>query len=240
MPLLRIVLDRPRNPENVGAVLRLAANFAVEGVWLVDPCELDARGRATARHADAYLASMRSVGTLDDALADCRWAVGFTSDDRDEPTARRVLLPDLPARLAALPLGPQDVVGLVFGTEADGLTWRDGQRCTWLATIPLPGYPVLNLSHAVALALHTLAAAPPPPVDPDPADAPARRDEVERMYTLLAEVLDLVGFTNPRASGPPVALFRRMHSRHPLTQLDVRTWLKFLDSIRGASARKGK
>lgn len=228
---LRIVLDRPKNPENVGAVLRLAANFGVEGVTLVSPCELNERTIWTARHADEYLSSVRTVATLEEAIADCRWAVAFASDARALPVSRRLALPDLPPRLADLPWSEGDILALVFGTEADGLTWDDCQKCPWLVRIPLPAYGVLNLSHAVALALYTLSPPAPAAVAQPVPYRLATRIEMERMYTLLGRVLEGIGFTNPRTDGPPVPQFRLMHARNPLTETDVKTWMKFLSRI---------
>src|SRR5687767_12486920 len=77
---LRVVLVRPRNPDNVGAVARALKNFGVRDWVLVAPGvpELsDARKMAV--HAEDLLERVRIAGTLGEAVSDCAWIVGTSS-----------------------------------------------------------------------------------------------------------------------------------------------------------------
>ena len=77
MDPVRIVLVRPRNPENIGAVARAMCNFELRD-WAI--VELGTHDFATARrvavHAEELLDKPRLCATLDEAVADCAWVVG--------------------------------------------------------------------------------------------------------------------------------------------------------------------
>jgi tRNA C32,U32 (ribose-2'-O)-methylase TrmJ len=87
---VRVVLIRPRNPENLGAVARAMKNFGLAD-WAI--AELGTHDFATARrvavHAEDLLDRPRLVRTLDEAVADCAWVVGTSSRRVEESGASR-------------------------------------------------------------------------------------------------------------------------------------------------------
>src|SRR5690242_5344075 len=94
----RLVLLRPRNPENLGAVARAMKNFGLADWAVVELGTHDfASARRVAVHAEDVLDRPRLVRTLDEAVADCAWVVGTSS--RRVRGARR-LPPDEVAREA--------------------------------------------------------------------------------------------------------------------------------------------
>jgi tRNA/rRNA methyltransferase len=148
MDHVRIVLVRPRNPENSGAVARAMRNFEMAD-WAI--VELGTHDFATARrvavHAEELLDRPRLCATLDEAVADCAWVVGTSArkvrgrirlrpeEVGQEATARR------PGRTA-----------IVFGEERSGLTAAEIDRCHALSAIPTgAAQPSLNLAQAVLL-----------------------------------------------------------------------------------------
>jgi tRNA/rRNA methyltransferase len=148
MDHFRIVLVRPRNPENIGAVARAMRNFELTD-WAI--VELGTHDFATARrvavHAEELLDRPRLCATLDEAVADCAWVVGTSArkvrgkvrlrpeEVGQEATARR------PGRTA-----------IVFGEERSGLTAAEIDRCHALSAIPTgAAQPSLNLAQAVLL-----------------------------------------------------------------------------------------
>ena len=145
---VRIVLLRPRNPENVGAAARALKNFGVSDWALVDPAP-DATGaaRRLAVHAEDLLESARRCQTLAQAVADCAWVVGTSPR---HVRGRRRLSPGELAR-EALARAPARTA-LVFGDERSGLGNADVLRCHDLSAIPAePAQPSLNLAQAVLL-----------------------------------------------------------------------------------------
>jgi len=159
-----VVLVGTANPENLGGVARLAANFAPASLVLAAPRARpdDPRALVVGRMAAEWLAGARVAATLDDAVAGAACVVGFSA----RRGARR---PSLELRALAAWLGaraPSGRVALVFGPEDAGLAASDVDRCDVVAHIELGGaLPSLNLTQAVAIALWELgrpSEAPPP------------------------------------------------------------------------------
>jgi tRNA/rRNA methyltransferase len=148
MDHLRIVLVRPRNPENLGAVARAMRNFEL-GDWAI--VELGTHDFATARrvavHAEELLDRPRLCATLDEAVADCAWVVGTSARTT---RGRRWRCPEEVGR-GAMERRPGRTA-LVFGEERSGLTAAELDRCHERSTIPAgAAQPSLNLAQAVLL-----------------------------------------------------------------------------------------
>ena len=175
----RVVLVSPKVPENIGAVLRVAANFEAQGVVIVDP-RCDAFGPQVLRVAcDSPLVStMQVVPTLGNALASTSSSIAFTR----RAGRGRITHPSIGALLAAFPLvwaplstlcddsaqlgstvlddaptSVQSQLALVFGREESGLLDEEVGVCAHACAIPSGSlFPSLNLSHAVAVVLSQL------------------------------------------------------------------------------------
>jgi len=197
--IVRPVLVRPRRDGNVGAVVRVAANFGVSEVVVVDPlCDLEGNEfRRMTMGAEARVA-VRTAPSLEDAVADTDVVVATTSGRDRDP--RHLATPDeVGERLQA---GGAAKVALVFGGERGGLTQQELRRSHMLLTIPAdPGFPTLNLVQAVAI---TLAALLRHDFEPrrrdDPLDEPASAAEFDAAIAHLERALVETGFlerTNP-------------------------------------------
>jgi len=148
----RIVLLRPRNADNLGAIARAMKNFGLED-WAVvspNPKLLEVPGlNRLAVHAGELLESVRRVESLETAVADCTWVVGTTMRRID---GRRRLAPQAVAQRA-----PNEKLALVFGDERSGLTNEDLAQCHDVSAIPThEGQPSLNLSQAVLVYAYEL------------------------------------------------------------------------------------
>ena len=147
-----IVLVEPEHDGNIGAVARCMMNFGItdlrivgrDGVWSEET-------RKRAKNAQEVLDGAKLVDTLQKGVSDCSIVIG-TSGKREEgekTALRHFLLPDeLPDRLSDV----EGRVAVVFGPEGKGLLNEQLRMCDILVTIPTwEGYPILNLSHAVAI-----------------------------------------------------------------------------------------
>lgn len=149
MASLRLVLLRPRNADNLGAIARAMKNFGLTD-WVVvspNPELLEAPGlhRLAVKSGD-LLESVRRVETMAEATAGCTWVVGTTM--RRIEGRKRLL----PREVAAEALARDESVALVFGDERSGLSNEDLQQCHALSFIPSSDeQPSLNLSQAVVL-----------------------------------------------------------------------------------------
>ena len=145
-PPVRLVLLRPRNPENLGAVARAMKNFGLSDWAIAELGTHDfASMRRVAVHAEELLDRPRLVRTLDEAVADCSWVVGTSSR---RVRGKRLLTPEEVAR-EAVARAAEGRTAIVFGDERSGLTNAEILRCHDLSVIPTaPDQPSLNLAQA--------------------------------------------------------------------------------------------
>src|SRR5512133_23633 len=191
--MIRLVLLRPRMPENLGAVARVMRNFGLDD-WAIAALGTHdfAAARRVAVHAEDLLDRPRLVGTLDEAVADCVWVVGTSSR---RVRGKRRLSPQEVAR-EALARAPGRTA-IVFGDERSGLGRSDVDRCHDLSAIPTAeGQPSMNLAQAVVVYAWELrrAALEESSAPPRPPPAGATDAELARIEDALRAVLRAAGF----------------------------------------------
>ncbi|TNF38363.1 MAG: TrmJ/YjtD family RNA methyltransferase [Deltaproteobacteria bacterium] len=152
---LRVVLCRTSHAGNIGGAARAMKVMGLSDLALVSPREFphpEATTRATG--AADLLDRAHVVGTLDEAVADCVWVVGFTARDRVEG-APVVNVEDAAAE--ALAWAQRGRVAFVFGNERTGLENTELVTCNALARIPTSAsLSSLNLAAAVQVASYEL------------------------------------------------------------------------------------
>jgi tRNA/rRNA methyltransferase len=231
--MIRLVLLRPRNPENLGAVARAMKNFGLDD-WAI--AALGTHDFETARrvavHAGELLDRPRVVRTLDEAVADCAWVVGTSSR---RVRGKRRLTPTEVAR-EALARSAEGRTAVVFGDERSGLTNADVDRCHDLSAIPTgEAQPSMNLAQAVVVYAWELrrvaleaevsgrAAAPAP--------APGATDgELSAVEEALRAALRGAGFL----AGPERHAVRDLAAalrRSRLSRREARLWLAALKTL---------
>jgi len=227
--MVRLVLLRPRNPENLGAVARVMKNFGLDD-WAVAALgthDFDA-ARRVAVHAADMLDRPRVVRTLDEAVADCAWVVGTSSR---HVRGKRRLAPGEVAR-EALARAAQGRTALVFGDERSGLTNSEVERCHDLSAIATEdAQPSMNLAQAVAVyAWELRRAALEGSARPARAPAGATDAEVARVEDALRTALRGAGFL----AGPERHAVRDLLAtlrRARLTRREARIWLAALRTL---------
>ncbi|HEY6004500.1 MAG TPA: TrmH family RNA methyltransferase [Anaeromyxobacter sp.] len=227
--MVRLVLLRPHNPENLGAVARVMKNFGLDDWAVAAPGTDDlAAARRLAVHAEDVLDRRRVVATLDEAVGDCAWVVGTSSR---AVRGKRRLSPAQVAR-EALERAPEGTA-LVFGDERGGLTNAELDRCHDLSAIPaVDAQPSLNLAQAVAvyaweLREAELAAGPRAAKRPAPG---ATDEELSRVEEALRAALRGARFL----AGPERHAVRDLHAtlrRARLSQREARLWLAALRTL---------
>ncbi len=147
-----IVLVRPQFDGNIGAVARSMMNFGFLDMRIVgrDP-NWSEEVRNRAKHAQSVLDNAKFFDDIESAVKDSSLVVG-TSGKREKGSKisfRHFLNPDdLPKMLENL----DGNISIVFGPEGKGLLNSELRLCDLLMTIPTwPGYPIMNLSHAVTV-----------------------------------------------------------------------------------------
>lgn len=146
-----VFLDQVTDPQNVGAVLRSAAAFAVDAV-VVTARHAPAETGVLAKAASGALEQVPliAVANLARALRQTAergfWVLGL------DPGGTRDLA-------AAKPDGP---TALVLGAEGPGLRRLTRENCDELVRLPMaPAMPSLNVSNTAAIAFYELRRAAP-------------------------------------------------------------------------------
>jgi TrmH family RNA methyltransferase len=208
MPQFKVVLVGPRVDGNVGAVARSMANFGFAELCMVRPCELTEEAFRRAKHAGDILRGAQVVQSFEEAVADCFHVVG-TSGKVTPGEKHYIRIPLSPREFAERVEGVEEKVALVFGPEDTGLTQEELARCDVLVSIPAhEDYPVLNLSHAVAIVLYELYQRHIHIGSPRKAGE-SEREMLQRFFDELLDAIDYPEFRRERTS----VMFRRMMGR---------------------------
>jgi TrmH family RNA methyltransferase len=218
---LRVVLVRPRYPGNVGAAVRVAANFSVTEVTLVEPaCSLDDEPEFLRMAMGAEkLVSISTAPTLAHAVADRQLVIATTSTrNRDQ----RAICTPAEAR-QKLRAAAAEAVALVFGPERGGLSRQELRSCHLALGVPTnPAFPVLNLAQAVGIVLAGFAddgAGLPAPRDL--MDRPATHEDFGAAIAHLEETLLASGYLDPHNPARVTDQFRRWLGRGVPTNREV-------------------
>lgn len=229
---LVVVLVEPKEDGNVGAAARGVKNTGLGGLRLVRPPELGVQARRMAWRSLDVLARAKSFGSLPDALADCRRAIGFTARSQRSVTGIRALPAIAPAILDHAAGGR---TALVFGPEHRGLSRNELGCCQDVVRIPSsPKQPSLNLAQAVLVVGYELlvareglrgaAAGDRRPVGSAGPRHPASVEDILTVEAAWAEGLKALGYGELRRGALADRILRRWRSifdRAVLTREDV-------------------
>ena len=169
-----VVLDRPEESRNIGAMCRAMANSAIHTLRIVGTKreDIDAEHvHVLAIHAGHIFDSAQYFASITEAVADCACAAATTR----RPGKKRKNALMLPEEFAAFAdsltesaaragtdstagsAGSGSRVAVVFGNERTGLSDSEIQECSAGVTIPTSEeFGSLNLSHAVQLVCYQL------------------------------------------------------------------------------------
>ena len=227
---LRVVLVDARNPLNIGAAARAMSNFGIRRLRVVNPYQVAFRQARSAVGAGELIAAAEEFNTVAEAVADSALVVGTTAVGHRElhHPLRRL---EAGVRLIRKRL-PAENVALLFGSERFGLSNHDLSHCHWLMTIPTRSeHSSMNLGQAVALCVYEIVRSGKVPVAKE-SKRPARAGEIERMTTMLLEILQTSGYIKPREADATETKVRRLLRRMPLESRDAQLWLGMLRQIR--------
>jgi tRNA/rRNA methyltransferase len=237
---LDVVLVRPKEDGNVGAVARLARNFGASRLVFVAPrASLGTEARRRAMGGVPLLKASRVFPTFAEAVADSDLVVGTTdlSTGRSSAYLRRAVSPE---RFGEMLRPIQGRVSVVFGPEDNGLGRDELTRCDLLVHIPARReFPCLNLSHAVAVVLYAVhRAIGPDNPESTPAPQPVELNGKEKEI-FLKRIDDLVrrtGYAAHKRQGL-ILSFRRILGRSTPTEAEYRMLLGFLRSVERSTKR---
>lgn len=215
-----IVLVAPQDIVNVASAVRIAKNFAIDDLRLVQPAAFDPwRIEGIAHNTADLVERVRLVDSLDEALADCVWAVALSARER---TAKRTALRPRAAAAELVTRAADGRVALVFGREDAGLTNEETDRCHAIVGIPTnPGHRSLNLAQAVAIMAYESYVArggeAVMPVKPPRREAePATAEQLGHVFDAWERALWAIDFFKTRRSEAVMRSFREIVYRAEL------------------------
>lgn len=213
-----LIFVEPSLAGNIGAALRVAANFGVKRIELVRP----------AVEADDPEVRRWACGAED--RIECRRWESFQEATTHYHTLAasasgrgRTNLPVLAPEDAMKDLVNRGLAGvaLVFGNETRGLKREDLDRCDLVIRVPTdPDFPVLNLAQAVAILVsmvHGVEA-----VSKSSAPEPAPQELVDGLMSHLNESLHTIGFLDPQSPQRILRQLRRLFGRAGITANEVK------------------
>jgi tRNA/rRNA methyltransferase len=228
---ISVVLVRARNPNNIGAVARAMHGFGFTDLRLVNDYSVGLEKARSAIDASSILATAKEFSTVADAIADCHLVVGTTAVGKRKQEHTLYTLAECGASVRSRL--ETDRVALLFGSEKTGLSNDAMSHCNWLMTIPMhptPGlrHASMNLGQAAAVCLYELVRHP----DANPQQAKqepmADAESLERVTSLLEQVMAAIGYDRHRPATADPAEVRRMVRRLDLNQSDARRWIGIL------------
>jgi TrmH family RNA methyltransferase len=216
-PAFSVILVRPQNSSNLGSVARVAKNFGLHRLSIVDPGvwpDLDSQRLAAG--ADELLGAVDRYARLDEAVAEFPVVVA-TSSLRGRGTTRTLGLSELPVFLSESAAAP---AAFVFGPERSGLKEEELARSSACLRLPTdPAFPTMNLSHAVALVLGVATAfARPAAPAPEPW-APAA--DIEAAIAHWDRALEAIDFYDTGHRERSLRDWRRLVTGRPMTVREV-------------------
>lgn len=217
MKVNQIILIETSSPGNLGAALRVGANFGVQTVALVRPkVQLDdpiiTQWACGARdHVDIEV-----FDTLNESAETSRTLIA-TASGRGRPD-QPVLSPS-----EAIEIASRRGIGdsaLVFGSETRGMSKDDLDRCDLAIRIPTNAeFPVLNLTQSIAILLSHFAATEELPARDQP--LPASHETVEALMAHLHTALSGIGYLDPVNPDRILRKIRGVFGRAGITENEV-------------------
>jgi tRNA/rRNA methyltransferase len=222
---IRTILVEPKLDENIGAVARVMKNFGFSDLYLVNPPNIGEKAMYVASHAYDVLRACEIAGSVEEAIENSVIVAGTTSK-HGISLNKHLRMPFFSPRQLKEKvegIGTGGILSILFGSEDTGLKNEELMLCDIVVCIPTsPSYPVMNLSHAVAVVLYELSE-----VDGGMAFASgtiklASVEAKERLFMHVKTFLDEIGYKEHKKE-KTVLMLRRILGRAELTGREVQT-----------------
>ncbi|ADW67369.1 RNA methyltransferase [Granulicella tundricola] len=233
-----VVLVRARNPSNIGAVARAMHDLGFAHLRIVNDFPVPFAAAKSAVDASSVLAAATEPASVAEAVADCTLVLGTTAvGERALQHPLQTLNQAAATVRQTLRTDPAAKIALLFGSEKTGLSNEELSHCHALLTIPMNTLTAdhhlsMNLGQAAAVCLYQLALGdetltPPAP----PTETPAAAADLERLTSLLQQVLDDSGYTRRHPANSREPNVRRLVRRMALSADDAPVWTGILRQL---------
>ena len=222
---IRTILVEPKLEENIGAVARVLKNFGFSDLYLVNPPAIGKKAISVSSHAHDVLTESEIVGSVGEAIKDSVVVAGTTSKHGISGNKHLRMPFFAPQQLKEKVegIGRSGTLSILFGSEDTGLTNAVLTLCDIVVCIPTSYvYPVMNLSHAVAVVLYELREVSGEVVSGSKTIELARVEAKERLFSHMSAFLDEIGYKEHKKD-KTLLMLRRILGRADLTAREVQT-----------------
>ncbi len=232
---IMIVLCRPEESRNIGAVCRAMANNDISTLRIVGRREDfdDERVRILAIHSFPIWDNAQFFDSITQATADCTTVAGTTR--RRGKKRGKLLLPEEYAQRASDVTDAGGKVALVFGNERTGLTDPEMDECTDGITIPSSeNFASLNLSHAVQILCYHMFREKN---KRSPGNTPVTLSRLDQTVTKIGDNLKRIGFFSVTGRPEMEKFWRDILSRSALSEGEAQYLEKIFDKAAGLAGK---
>ncbi|MBQ3670445.1 MAG: RNA methyltransferase [Treponema sp.] len=235
-----VVLVRPDESRNVGAVCRAMANNGISRLRIVGKRTDydDERVRILAIHAVGIWEQAFFFDSITDAVKDCVIAAGTTR--RRGKKRGKLLLPEEFAETCGMTTDGGDgaLVAAVFGNERTGLTEEELDECTMGVTIPSDeAFGSLNLSHAVQVICYEIFRNARPL---SPGTVPVTLGRLEKTVSAISDNLQKIGFFSLAGREDMEKFWRDVLSRANVSEGEAQYIEKTFSKMGGLAGKNQK
>ncbi|RLI84290.1 RNA methyltransferase [Archaeoglobales archaeon] len=224
---IEVCLVELKIPENIGFIARVMKNFGFDKLCLYN-CEIDERTYITASHARDILDKATIIDDLHSFLSDKNLIIGTTGITglKEERYLRRPIF--YPDELKEHLKGKYAGTTILFGREDYGLSNEEIEMCDMLVNIPTsPEYPVMNVSHSVAIILYELRKEAYKLEE----KCYATSEDIERLVRYFEELLVESRYP-PHRLPRTLLMLKRVNKRALLTKNEFTTYLGVIRKIK--------
>lgn len=224
--MVYVILFKPKESGNVGAVARVMKNFGFENLVLINPCcsHITEEAKCRAKHAQDVLINAK---TTDESFFDnIDYLIGTTARlASNESNIPRIFI--TPEELAQK-LSKKTRAGIIFGPEDTGLSNKEIEKCDILVNIPAnKKYSSLNISHSVCVMLYELSKIKHNTNRPKPAN----RYYINNIMDYLSFALDTLPFASKEKKETQMKTWKRILGRAQITKSEAFVIFGFLKKL---------
>lgn len=216
--MISVYLVGLKIPENVGFVARIMKNFGFERLYLYD-CKVTTNSFKTASHAKEILRDAIVLKNFDEIFDHVSMLVGTTGirAHRYDRYIRKPLFTPEDLKDLLKDKSKAGEVAIAFGREDYGLLNEELKLCHMLVSIPTnPDYPVMNVSHAVAVILYELSKCKYESFG----ESTVKAREIEYLVSKFEELMIKTWYPRHRIERTKIAL-RRIFGRSLITKREL-------------------
>ncbi len=219
--MINIILLRPENSGNIGAIARAMANFDLKNLILVNPKvnHLSQEARNRAKHAQDILKKAKVLKKIPkmDLLVATTAITGTKYNPRSPLT---------PSQLAEK-IPKNKNIGILFGPEGTGLRTEEVLACDFAVTIPASKkYPTLNLSQACVVLFYELFD------KPKNINELASLKDKEIVLEYINKILSKMEFSTPEKKKTQNITWKRILNKSFLTKREAFALIGFFKKLK--------